>query len=67
MYIYIYIKQNVKKTKEIYILLFRSNFKQKKYAKLKISNSIQYNPQKATFQTVNKFFSCYINYILPQL
>ena len=62
MYIYVYIYiiyGNQKKTKEIYVpFLSGSNSKDKKYTKLKISNGIQYKPQKRTFEAVNKSFSC---------
>ena len=50
-----------KETKEIYIPSFCFNIsKHNKYTKLKTSNSIQYKHQERTFQTLNKFFPCYI-------
>ena len=59
-YIYIYIKIKKRRNKYIYpvpatVIVNRSRIK-----KLKMSNGIQYKPQKRTFQTINKFFSCYM-------
>ena len=69
IYIYIlYIYPNLKKIKEIHIpFSCHSNSKQKKHTKLETSNDIQYKPQRQRYQTLNKFFSSYIKYILPQL
>ena len=61
IYIYIYIKIKKRRNKYIYpvpatVIVNRSRIK-----KLKMSSGIQYKPQKRTFQTINKFFSCYVS------
>ena len=60
IYIYIYISKSKKENTLHIPNLFFWNAKQKKYTKMNQSNGVQYKAQKHTFQTVNKFLSCYI-------
>ena len=58
MYIYIYIQLQKRQKKYTYSFPAAVVLNRRRIPKLKIENDIHYKPEKGTFQTVNKFFSC---------